>query len=69
MKQRFRIFTSLVEKYKDEIYLMEETNVTCIKVVEPRIKFIDHMGYELTEELIEGYAKITLESEKNEECP
>lgn len=48
---------------------MVETNVTCMGVVEHRVKFIDPMGYEMIEEIIEGYAKIILESERDKECP
>ena len=69
MKKRFRILASLAEKYKDEICFMVEIDVTCMEVVEPRVNFIDPMGYEMLEELIEGYAKIVLESEKDNEYP
>ena len=40
---------------------MVEIDVTCIDVVEPRVKFRDPMGYEMSEEVIEGYEKIILE--------
>ena len=59
----------MVEKYKDEICLMVEIDTTCIEVVEHRVKFIEPMSYEMSEEFIEGYDKIILESEKDIECP
>lgn len=35
MKQRYRIPPALVEKYKDELFFMVETNFTCMEVVVP----------------------------------
>ena len=56
MKKRYRIPPSLVEKYKDDICFMVETNFTCMEAIIPRMKFIEPMGYEMSTELIEGYA-------------
>lgn len=47
---------STVEKYKEEICFMVETNNTCMKVVISNIKLIEYMGYEMSADLIEGYA-------------
>ena len=58
MDQRFRIPPSLVEKYKDEICFIVETNVTSMEVVELGVNYIDPMRYEMAEEMIEGYEKI-----------
>ena len=69
MKQRYRIPPTLVEKYKDELCFMVEIDFTCMEVVVPRVKFIELMGYEMSEELIEGYAQIILHSEVDFECP
>ena len=69
MKQRYRIPPSMVEKYKDEICLMVETDYTCMEAVIPRVKFIEPMGYEMSSELIEGYAQIILQSEVESKCP
>ena len=60
MKQRYMIPPTLVEKYKDELWFMVEIDFTCMEVVVPRVKFIEPMGYEISEELIEGYAQIIL---------
>ena len=35
----------------------------------PEVKFIEPMGYEMSEELIEGYAQIILHSEVDSKCP
>ena len=56
MKKRYRIPPVLVEKYKDELCFMVETNFKCMEVVAPLLKFIELMGYEMSEELVEGYA-------------
>ena len=54
MKQRYRIPPILIEKYKDELCFMVETDFTCMEVVVPRVKFIEPMGYEMSAKLIEG---------------
>lgn len=69
MKKRSIIAPALVEKYKNDICFIIETNVTYMEAVEPRVKFIDPMGYEMIEELIEVYTKIILENDRDEECP
>ena len=48
---------------------MVEMDVTCMEVIVPRVKFIDPMGYELSEDVIEGYVKIILEFEKDKDTP
>ena len=69
MKQRLKIPPILVEKYKDDILFVVESNIACMEAVEPRVNFIDPMGYEMSEELIKGYERIFLEFEKDKECP
>ena len=56
MKQRYRIPPMLVEKYKDELCFLVEIDFTCMEVVVPWVKFIEPMGYEMSEEMIEGNA-------------
>lgn len=53
MKLRYRIPPYMVEKYKDNLCLMVETDDTCIEVVITRLKFIEPMGYEMSAKLIE----------------
>jgi hypothetical protein len=62
MKQRYRIPLVLVEKYKNELCFMVEIDFTCMKAIVSRVKFIEPMGYEMSEELIQGYAQIILHS-------
>ena len=48
---------------------MVETNFTYMEVVVPQVKFIEPMGYEMSEELIEGYAQIILHLCFDSKCP
>ena len=59
----------MVEKYKDDLCFMVETDNTCMEAVIPRVKLIDPMGYEMSVELIEGYAQIILKFEQDRKCP
>ena len=69
MKQRYRIPSSLVQKYKGELCFMVEIDFTCMEVVVPQIKFIEPMGYEMSEDLIEGYVQVILHSEVDSNYP
>lgn len=59
----------MIERYKDDLYFMVENNNTYMEAVEPRVKFIQPMGYEMSAELIEGYAQIILYLEKETKFP
>lgn len=59
MKKRYRVHTSMVKKYKYEIYFMIEIDTTCIKAIKPRVNFIEPTRYEMSD-LIEGCVKIIL---------
>ena len=48
---------------------MVEIDFTCMEALVPWVKYIDPMGYEMSEELIKGYARNILHSEVNSECP
>ena len=48
---------------------MVEIDVICMEVVVPRVKFVDPMSYELSEEIIKGHAKIIFQSKKDKETP
>ena len=69
MKKRYRIPPTLAEKYKDEICFMVEIDFTCMEVVVPHVKFIEPMGYEMSDEQIEGYAQIILYSKVDSKLP
>lgn len=58
MKLIYKIPPSMVEKYRDDICFMVEIDTTCMGAIKPRVKFIEPMGYEMSEELIEGYVQI-----------
>lgn len=55
MKKRSRIPQAIVEKYKNEICFMVETDFTFIEAVESRVEFIDPLGYEVLEVEVEEY--------------
>ena len=45
------------------------TDNTYMEVLEPRVKFIDHMGYEMSTKFIEGYVHIILQQKRDNKCP
>jgi len=53
MQTRERIHQSLVEKYKDTVCFMVDTDQCLMEAVEPRIVWIMPMGYEVDEKIIE----------------
>lgn len=62
---RYKILENIVEKYKDTICFMVETNTTCIEEVEPRTKWIYPLAYEVEEPILESYAQVLLSAPKN----
>lgn len=50
MKQRTRIPKSMVEKYKDELCLMVDTNFTNMEAITHRVMYVDPLGYEIIKE-------------------
>lgn len=69
MQMRYRIPESIVEKYKDSICFMVETDTTCMEAVEPRIKWIHPLGYEVEEPILEAYAQVLLSAPKDPNEP
>ena len=55
----------MVEKYKEEICFMVEIDNTYMEAIILRVKFIETVGYEMSVELIEGYAQIIFQSKKD----
>ena len=47
---------------------MVEIDHTCMEAIVPRVKFIKPMGYEMSAELIDGYAQIILQLEIDTSC-
>jgi len=66
MHSRERITKSVVEKYKNEIYFMVDTNQFLMEVVEPRIVWIMPMGYEVDEKILDMYAQHLLNKPKDD---
>ena len=65
MSQRFRIAPIIVERLKEDICVMVDTNFTYIQVVEPWETFLDLLGYELSDEVAIGYIDLLLKFEKD----
>ena len=61
MKKRVKIPKLVVEKYEETICFMVEQDCTYIEAFEPRKICIRPMGFEASEEMIEGYAKKMLQ--------
>lgn len=55
MRKRSRIPPVIVEKYKNEICFMVDIDFTFVEAVEPRVEFIDPLGYEVSEAKMEEY--------------
>ena len=45
MGQRFRIAPAIIDRFKDDICVMVDTDFTYIQVVEPLEAFLDPSGY------------------------
>ena len=66
MRQIFRITLAIVEKFKEDICVMVDTNFTYIQAVEPHEKFLDPLGYELNDNVVVGYNDLLLKSKKDQ---
>jgi hypothetical protein len=65
MKQRKRIPREIVEKYKDKVCFMVEIDNTCFEAMEPRVKWLPPMGYEVSVELLVPYVEFILAAKKS----
>ena len=65
MRQRFRIAPIIVDRFKEDICVMVDTDFTYIQVVEPQETFLDPLGYELNDETTVRYIDLLLKSEKD----
>ena len=63
MKQRFRISPTIVDRFKEDICILVNTNYTYIQAVEPRETFLDPLSYELSDDVTIGYIDLLLNSE------
>ena len=57
MRERFRIQPSMIETYKDDILFMVDTDCTYIEAIEPRMLYVEPLGYEITVDEIEDNVK------------
>lgn len=62
MRLRFIIAPAIVDRFKDDICIMVDTNFTYIQAVEPREIFLDPLGYELSSDIVAGYIDLLLKS-------
>lgn len=63
MRTRFRIAPEIVDRFKNDICVMMDTNQTYIEAVELRENFIDPLGYEVTDNVAISYIDLLLNSE------
>ena len=66
MRHRFKIAPAIVDRFKEDICVMVDTDFTYIQVVEPRETFLDPLGYELSDETTIGYIDLLLKLEKDQ---
>ena len=60
MKQRFRISPAIVDRFKEEICILANTDHTNIQAVEPWEIFLDPLSYELNDDIEVGYINLLL---------
>ena len=63
MKQRFRIAPAIVDRFKNDICFMVDTDLTYIDVVEPWETFLEPLGYELSDDIAISYIDLLLKSD------
>ena len=66
MKHRFKIAPIIVERFKNDICVMVDIDLTHIQAVEPQETFLDPLGYELSDDVAIGYIDLLLNSEKDQ---
>ena len=67
MKQRYKISPYIIRKFKDDICFMVDTDFTYIELVEPRIAYVEPLGYDMTEEKVEWYVEVILKSARGDD--
>ena len=65
MRQRFKIAPTIIDRFKEQIFIMVDADYTYIQVVEPRDTFLDPLGYELNDDTIVSYIDLLLKSKKD----
>ena len=54
MKQRFKISPIIVNRFKEDICMMVDTNFTYIQAVEAQETYLDPLGYEISDDIAIG---------------
>lgn len=47
MYKRYKIPPQLVEKYKDDVFFLVDTDTTLVQAIQPRVSWIEPMEYEI----------------------
>ena len=56
-----------MRKFKNDIYFMVDIDFTYIEPVEPRMTYVEPLGYEVNKEQVEGYVEVILQSTRDDE--
>ena len=62
VKQRYRIAPAIVDRFKNDICFMVDTDLTFIEAIEPRETFLEPLGYELSDDVAISYIDLMLKS-------
>ena len=60
MKQRFKIALAIVDRFKEDIFILVDTNYTYIQAIEAQETFLGPFGYELNDDIVVGYIDVLL---------
>ena len=66
MRERFRIAPVIVDKFKEDVFIMVDIDFTYIQVIEPWERSLDLLGYELCDDIAVGYIYLLLKAEKDQ---
>ena len=67
MKQRFRIAPTIVDRFKEDIYILVDIDHTYIQEVEPPETFLDPLIYEFNDDVVVGYIDFLLNLDRDKE--
>ena len=65
MNQVFIIAHIIVDRFKEDICILVDTNHTYIQVVEPWETFLDPLSYELNDDVVIGYIDFLLNLDRD----
>ena len=66
MIHKFKIAPAIIERFRDDICVMVDKDLTHIQVVESGEIFLDPLGYELSDDVAIGYIDLLLNSKKDQ---